>query len=246
VAFVRRDFAHPPGARRRGAGRDPALTALAAQGAALRLRGVSAYVIATCTAAAHAWFGAPLLVFRDIAWSALPVRGRWRDLGAVGIGPRCRAAAARIRRAVRLADAAFESLVTSVRFDVGRAASHVFTGVRRARGRLPARRDPRQPDVVARGELLSPPGLRFATTATALGALDLLFLLFVAVQARWLFGGARTVAETTGLTIAEYARRGFFELVTAAALVLPLLLLADWATQRDTPQQRTRSAPSPC
>src|SRR4029079_10154349 len=32
-----------------------------------------------------------------------------------------------------------------------------------------------------------------------------------------------------GLTYAEYAHRGFFELVIAAVLLLPLLLVADWA-----------------
>ena len=49
---------------------------------------------------------------------------------------------------------------------------------------------------------------------TVLGLLDLLFVAFVAVQIRYLFGGADRVVSTAGLTYAEYARRGFFELVT--------------------------------
>jgi hypothetical protein len=57
-----------------------------------------------------------------------------------------------------------------------------------------------------------------------LAALDLLFLAFVVVQLRYLFGGADRVLVSPGLTYAEYARRGFFELVTASALALPLLL----------------------
>jgi hypothetical protein len=216
--------------------------ALAVQGASLRLRGVSAYVIATCTAAAHAWFGALRLVIGDIAWGTLPIHGRWRDLGAVGIGLAIAAPLLLLFGGLLVsADASFESFVTSFRFDITRIASHVFfAGVCAAlvagylRGAVLG-----DADVAARVEQLSPPGVRFATTATVLGALDLLFLLFLSVQARWLFGGADTVAATTGLTVAEYARRGFFELVTVAALVLPLLLVADWATQRDTPQQRT-------
>ena len=36
------------------------------------------------------------------------------------------------------------------------------------------------------------------------------------------------VERTTGLTYAEYAREGFFELVAVAALVLPVLLVGDW------------------
>jgi len=63
--------------------------------------------------------------------------------------------------------------------------------------------------------------------AVALGALDALFLAFVLVQLRYLFGGQEHVVATAGLTYAEYARRGFFELVAVAALVVPLLLAGD-------------------
>lgn len=58
----------------------------------------------------------------------------------------------------------------------------------------------------------------------SLGAVIALFAIFVALQLRWLFGGADVVLATTGLTVAEYARRGFFELVAVSALVLPLIL----------------------
>jgi hypothetical protein len=37
---------------------------------------------------------------------------------------------------------------------------------------------------------------------------------------------------TPGLTYAEYARRGFFELVAAISLVVPVLLAADWLLAR--------------
>src|SRR5205085_3576642 len=66
-----------------------------------------------------------------------------------------------------------------------------------------------------------------------LALLDLLFLAFVAVQFRYLFGGRALVESRTHLTYAAYARHGFFELVVVAALVLPLLLLADWALRRE-------------
>src|SRR3989442_918343 len=51
-------------------------------------------------------------------------------------------------------------------------------------------------------------------------------------------GGTDLIQRTTGLTYAEYARRGFFELVAASALVLPILLAADWAVRNEAPQQR--------
>lgn len=60
---------------------------------------------------------------------------------------------------------------------------------------------------------------------TSLGALVGMFGVFVAIQLRWLFGGAEVVQATTGLSLAEYARRGFFELVVVAALVVPLILV---------------------
>jgi hypothetical protein len=58
----------------------------------------------------------------------------------------------------------------------------------------------------------------------ALGGLILLFAVFVAVQIGWLFGGEALVLRTTGLSYAEYARRGFFELTGVAVLLLPVLL----------------------
>jgi hypothetical protein len=64
--------------------------------------------------------------------------------------------------------------------------------------------------------------------STVLGLLDLLFLGFVVVQVRYLFGGSGLVEDTAGLTYAEYARRGFFELLTVSALVMPVILGIHW------------------
>jgi len=56
--------------------------------------------------------------------------------------------------------------------------------------------------------------------------LDLLFASFVAVQLTVLFGGNRRVLSTAGLTYAEYARSGFFELVTVSVFVLGIVVVA--------------------
>jgi hypothetical protein len=64
-----------------------------------------------------------------------------------------------------------------------------------------------------------------ATDVTVgLGGLNLLFAVFVVVQIGWLYGGEALVLRTTGLSYAEYARRGFFELTGVAGLLLAVLL----------------------
>jgi hypothetical protein len=84
-------------------------------------------------------------------------------------------------------------------------------------------------------------GIRVGTleVAVALGMVIALFVAFIAVQSTYLFGGEALVQATTGLTYAEYARSGFFELVIAAFLVLPLLLVGLWLV-RDEPTQSQR------
>lgn len=67
------------------------------------------------------------------------------------------------------------------------------------------------------------------------GAIDLLFLSFVIVQIPYLFGGMDLVQNTPDFKLAEYARRGFGELVTVSALVLPILLAAHWLIRKESP-----------
>jgi hypothetical protein len=82
--------------------------------------------------------------------------------------------------------------------------------------------------------------LGVAEITMSLGAVITLFAIFVALQLRWLFGGADVVLATTGLTVAEYARRGFFELVAVAALVLPLILVTRAVIEDEKVIQRHR------
>ncbi|MEO8648664.1 MAG: DUF4173 domain-containing protein [Acidobacteriota bacterium] len=66
-----------------------------------------------------------------------------------------------------------------------------------------------------------------------LGLIDILFLSFVIIQVPYLFGGFDLVQNTPDLKLADYARRGFGELVAVAALVLPVLLSTHWLLRRD-------------
>jgi hypothetical protein len=66
--------------------------------------------------------------------------------------------------------------------------------------------------------------------AIPLGLLVLLFAAFVAIQLTVLFGGEQHVVETDGLTYAEYARSGFWQLCAVTALTLVVLAgAARWA-----------------
>ncbi len=70
------------------------------------------------------------------------------------------------------------------------------------------------------------PRLGFTESLTLLGLVNVLFLGFAAIQLAFLFGEARL---PSGLTYAEYARRGFFELLTVSMMTLGLsMALARW------------------
>lgn len=124
------------------------------------------------------------------------------------------------------ADPVFRSFFTLPDVNIPEAFSHVFVAGFFAwvvagwlrRSLLAPRAADQTPSV--------PIPLALGTTdvALALGGLALLFAAFIAAQLGWLFGGEALVLRTTGLSYAEYARRGFFELTWVAALLLPLLL----------------------
>jgi hypothetical protein len=61
------------------------------------------------------------------------------------------------------------------------------------------------------------PFLGMTETTIILGSINILFILFVAVQFRYFFGGQANI-QVDGFTYAEYAQRGFNELVAVAFL----------------------------
>lgn len=78
--------------------------------------------------------------------------------------------------------------------------------------------------------------LGLTEVSVILGLMNLLFLSFVVIQIRYFFGGAQFVQQIAGMTYADYARRGFFELVWVAALVLPILLAVHYLLRKDNPR----------
>ena len=89
--------------------------------------------------------------------------------------------------------------------------------------------DPRQPWFT--------PFLGFTEGAIILSAVTLLFTAFVIIQFRYFFGGQVNIT-TVGYTYAEYARRGFGELVAVAVLTLLLYLGLASITRMVQPRQR--------
>jgi len=83
-----------------------------------------------------------------------------------------------------------------------------------------------------------PPFLGWVEAVVVLGAVNLLFLVFVSIQFWYLFGGQANIS-TSGFTYSEYAVRGFNELVMVAVLSLLLYLgIGAAATQKTTLQQK--------
>jgi hypothetical protein len=213
-----------------------ALPALRAGAAWIRSGGVVGYVGALAAAAGHAAFGTPLTL-ASVDWQGVSRQSsehaRWRHVAAVARGSAIALPLIILFGGLFIsADAVFASIVTDVvRFDLDTLASHIlltgfltWVSVGYLRGSLtgaplPVSGAPR-------------PLLTITELGTALGLVGLLFLVFVIVQFRYLFGGSDLVHVTPGLTYAEYARRGFFELVAVVVLMRPLLLAADSVLRR--------------
>lgn len=73
--------------------------------------------------------------------------------------------------------------------------------------------------------------------SVVLFSIDLLFLVFVVIQFAALFGG-EAFLRSQDLTYSEYARRGFFELLTVSLITLGLVLAIDFVTRRETGRQQ--------
>lgn len=204
--------------------------------AQLRNAAVMQPVLAAIQFGANALRGFVSLVLQEIGWS---------ELSALLLGGRARALFRAMLISVPLllvfgalfcsADARFQQLVSNTiawfpTISPGDlalifAATWVSAGVLRQFAYVRAA-------MVEDGAPADTRSLGSVELSITLVLLNALFLVFVLTQASYFFGGMQHVLSTAHLTLAQYARRGFFELVTVAALVLPLLLAFDWYTAR--------------
>src|SRR5437667_254233 len=218
------------------------LAGLSLRGVALRGRDAWEYVRSGVVAALSAWFGVWPLMARDIRWSELPTGGALRHArGAIGGALLAFPLLLAFGGLFAAADPVFRNVVaTALHVDFSAVASHLaLTALWTAltAGYFWGALIRRTPAPAADAQALS---LGIVPVGTALGLVNLLFLVFVVIQLRYFFGGAELVQSATDLTYAEYARRGFFELVAASGLVLPFLLGADWLL-RDTSREHQRT-----
>jgi len=206
----------------------------------LRATSLFEYFVGAVVTGFQCAIGAAMLVIGDIHWKEIPRTG-WSGTALASIrGIAIATPIVLVFGALLVsADAAFENLVTRVfSFDVENVVSHIFlacvlswiaAGLLRASFFEPPQRTVplTRPSFVALG---------FVEIAIILVALDLLFAVFVALQITYLFGGEAYAKSTVGLTFAQYYRRGFFELVAVAALVLLLQLSLHWLLRKEDPR----------
>ncbi len=83
------------------------------------------------------------------------------------------------------------------------------------------------------------PLVGFGEAATVLVSVNLLFTAFVFVQFKYFFGGVANIVDNpNGLTFAEYARRGFAEMVFVAVISLLLFIALSTIGKRQKGRQQ--------
>lgn len=239
-----------------------ALMAWRARSGRIRLAGIAEYMQGMLVAGVNAFFvGFPLLMY-DVRWKEIPATGWSRHLRSILLGAFIALPLLILFGMLFMsADATFERIVSRFFFtNHEEVYGHIIltfflTWITGGflRGLLFGREVKITSD--GRATLFStnqadgaatpndaPQALKaeqmrlgIVEIGVTLGLLNLLFFVFVLLQLRYFFGGAALVQASGGMTFAEYYRRGFFELVTVAALVLPILLAAHWLLRKDNP-----------
>jgi hypothetical protein len=203
------------------------------------VQGIACLVIAGMNAA----IGSIVLLHEGLPWRSIAADGNTRRAGAIVRGLLLALPLMLVFGGLfAAADASFASLMSRLmRFDPTAVTEHclcILIGTWVTGGILWSALT-RDDEHIMRVERPAWIGIGITEVGIALGALNGLFALFVCLQARYLFGGQGHVLATAGLTASDYARRGFFELVAVAGMVLPLLLVTQ-ALLRDS-DRRSRA-----
>ncbi|TET30128.1 MAG: DUF4173 domain-containing protein [Anaerolineales bacterium] len=121
---------------------------------------------------------------------------------------------------------------------VGRGVVIVLSAIFMLGALVAALLDPGKRTLQGEDKPLLKPFVGFLESMIVLGAVDLLFALFVVVQFRYLFGGEANITAA-GYTYADYARNGFGELVWVAFLGMGLIMALGYFGKRGESRQRS-------
>jgi hypothetical protein len=195
----------------------------------------------TLASLARAAASVPVAAVRALPWTAR---------GVAGTGARAVRAAVAGSIAVALlivfgtllssADAAFAEVLNTIvpAVDPPTIARWVFTGTFFEAVTLAACFLAARPPRYDRDTDAPRPTLGRLEWAVPIGALVVLFAGFVVVQATVGFGGGDHVLGTAGLTYAEYARQGFWQLLAVTVLTLVVVAVAARFARRQTAADR--------
>ncbi len=214
-----------------------ALVTMRARLVSLRMAGLIRYLFGMALTGVNALCGILPLFFIDIKWDEIPRKGWSHQAVSIARGLLLAFPLLFVFGALLMAaDAVFEGIIKKI-FDINWEAffKHSFFigfGLWLTAGFLRGLFFGKEPLPLENGTI-KPPSLGIVETSVTLGLLNLLFLIFVIVQIRYFFGGANLVEIAEGLTYSQYARKGFFELVAASGLALPLLLGGHWLLNKE-------------
>ncbi len=194
---------------------------------------VGDYVAAGASAGFAAFGGAVQLLQRDVPWSEAQAALRGTRSASIARGLAIGLPLVVLFGGLFMAaDAVFQHLVSSAIPSVPDLGTHLLVACAFAwpaaglmRDLVASREDARL--LPAEKILARRFSLGAMEVGIALAALDVLFAIFVAVQARYFFGGRSLVEAREHLSYATYARHGFFELVAVSALVLVVIVGAN-------------------
>ena len=138
------------------------------------------------------------------------------------------------------ADAAFADLLDGLLPELsgGTVARWIFVSLAVAGGLLGAAYVLAAPPDLTGLERPARHRLRRLEWAVPVALLDVLFAAFVLVQLTSLFGGSAHVQDTAGLTYADHARGGFWQLLVVTVLTLMVIAGAVRWAPRQAPAQR--------
>ncbi|MFB9181483.1 DUF4153 domain-containing protein [Dactylosporangium sucinum] len=138
------------------------------------------------------------------------------------------------------ADVAFDRIVDQVvpEFSAGTVVRWIFVGTVAAWLLFGAAYLVDSPSAVGDREPGEPRTVRRVEWLVPVGALLVMFVAFVAVQLTVLYGDRGYVMKTVGLTFAEYARKGFWQLLVVTLLTLVVMAVTVRKAPRGTVTDR--------